>query len=107
MKKKSNFLILHIAFLICSDWAVLHKEILHFRSIFSKNGFSQFLFYSCVKLFYITNLVKKNFVKHEFNCSNIICIPYFGKPSLIFCKHLLKLFKNHLQVDINVAFKKK
>ena len=103
-KRSLIFCFLHRAFLICSDWFILHKEILHLENIFIRNGFPKWLFYSCVKRFLHNKFNKENLVKPIFNCNNIICIPYFGRPSLIFRKHLIKLFKNHLQVDINVVF---
>ena len=47
--------LLYRAYMICSDYASLHQEILFLKSVWQKNSFPLFFIDKCVKKFYLIN----------------------------------------------------
>ena len=74
------------------------------ENLFRSNGYPIHVFQNCVKKF-----LDKKFINSSkdavSNDAVIVCIPYIGKPSLIFKKKIMSILSEHLNRDIRCVFK--
>ena len=103
---------LHRAWTICSTRELFLEEVDKLRQIFIKNGYVSSYINRLVKQF----LLKKDSASGINNVSDnsdddddnvrryILVIPFVGKPSLVFKKQLIKIFKEGLDIDLRCVF---
>ena len=74
--------------------------------IFSKNGYPEDLFNSCLRRFLNYKCGKEilNSKVNEDMVETIFSIPYIGLPSVIFSKKIKEFFKKYYGIDIRVVF---
>ena len=95
-------------FSLCSTYAIFHQEILNFKKIFLKNGFSLSFIEKSIKIFLNKIFVKKVLVdtvpKRNYN----IVLPYLGPLSDKIQKRIKNVFKMHIPTGkINLIWKTK
>ena len=98
--------LLHRAYTISSNWLTFSKEIDYLKDLFSKNGYPEDLFSSCLKWF-LNSKYGQNSSKdkvEEDKVETIFYIPYIGLPSIIFSKKVRELFKLYYCIDVKVVF---
>ena len=70
-----------------------------------KNGYPDYIFYSCVKKFVNSKFDNANNVKvTEDKVETVFLIPYIGLPSVIFGRKLREIFKRNYCIDVKVIF---
>ena len=95
---------LNRAFLCCSSFTLFHKEAMFLKDLLNKNGYPFSVFYKCLNHF-LNNVFSTNPTNKVDNQSNyVLCIPFLGKPSLIYKKKLINLFQSHCNIKINCVF---
>ena len=87
--------LLHRAYVISSNYHILHEEICKLKDIWLKNAYPIFLIDKCILRFF-----DKNFTKSKQNNQDpskrevLLCLPYLGKFSNDLKTSLKKLFKD-------------
>ena len=88
---------------ICSDNILYDKEICNLRSIFSKNAYPDWFFENILRKFEDRQKkTEKDKEEKEYLCR--IGIPYFGKPSHKFAKHLSAPVKAKFQIYLSLYY---
>ena len=85
---------------------IFSQKIDFLKDIFSKNGYPEDLFNSCLRRFLNYKCGKEipNSKVKEDTVETIFSIPYIGLPSVIFSKKIKELFKKYYGIDIRVVF---
>ena len=98
--------LLHRAYTISSSWLAFSQDVDFLKDIFSKNGYPEDLFNSCLRRFLNYKCGKEipNSKVKEDTVETIFSIPYIGLPSVIFSKKIKELFKKYYGIDIRVVF---
>ena len=96
--------LLHRAYTICSDWLLFHQEVEFLRKVFSKNGYPESLFNSCLNRFLKSKFNKQCIKVKEDGIETLFFVPYIGLPSAIFSKKLKAIFKKYYGIDLKIVF---
>ena len=101
--------LLHRAWTVCSSRARFDEEVAKLKDIFLKNGYAEKFFKKIHSMFVIrkerppeNNQESQN--DEEETKRYVLCIPYVGKPSLVFKRKITGLFKDTLNVDLRCVF---
>ena len=94
---------LHRAYTVCSSWNIFSNEVDKLKSIFESNGYPDNIFWSTVSKFVNNKFSKCDTAIDADKVETIFCIPYIGKPSVIFGNKVRSLFKGH-GIDVRVVF---
>ena len=81
--------LLHRAYMTSSDWCIMNKEFEFLRELFTKNGYPEKLFTSCLRRFLSDKYNSKAKTKvQEDGVETMFSIPYVGLPSTILAKKI-------------------
>ena len=99
------YCLLHRAYVICSSWRLFDKEVDFLRDMFSKNGYPESVFNSCLNRFLNSKFANNCSAKtKEDGVETLFFIPYIGLPSAILSKKLKAIFKKYYGIDIRIVF---
>ena len=93
-------------FSICSSFQLFHLEIVEFKKIFAKNGYSSTFIDTCIQKFlnkiFVKKIIKQTVPQRDYR----IVLPYLGPLSDKFQKRIKNVFKKLIPYGkINIVYK--
>ena len=97
--------LLHRAYTISSSWQAFSQDVDFLKDIFSKNGYPEDLFNSCLRRFLNYKCGKEipNSKVKEDMVETIFSIPYIGLPSVIFSEKIKELLRNIVALTLELS----